>query len=135
MAIGGTLLLVSSIFVCYMQAEDLLFVLGYIVGLVLFLYLLIQIALFFVKRGAKKGTFYLESDQEGYYASEFDRDLIGKQGIARTDLKPSGHIEVAGNVLQALAKIGYIEKGSPIDVVDGKGAHLIVQPSSKNTSK
>ena len=79
-----------------------------------------------MKKGKFKGIF-LNTAQNGYVASEFAKELIGKKGEAISDLKPAGHILVEGKRYQAVAKIGYIEMGSSIEVIGGEGAHLIVK--------
>lgn len=71
--------------------------------------------------------FVLTSDQQGFQASTYDTDLIGKEGMAFSDLKPSGHIMVEERLVQALSETGYIVKGIPIVIVGGKGANFIVK--------
>jgi membrane-bound serine protease (ClpP class) len=80
-----------------------------------------------VKRSQGKGNFYHGEDQEGFLASAFDPELIGKEGTVSTELKPAGHILVDGHVYQALSETGFISKGSAVKIVGGKGSHLIVR--------
>ncbi len=88
--------------------------------------MLITFTLRYIKKGKTTGI-YLNSAQEGYLASEFDKTLIGKSGEALTDLKPAGHILVEGKRYQAVSKTGYLDKGSKIEIVAGEGAHFIVK--------
>ncbi len=99
----------------------------YLSALGISLYCVIRLALWSVKKTGKKGTVYLDADQEGFQASLFPKELIGKSGIAATDLRPSGHIWVDDRAIQALSKDGYIEKGSPVQILGGQGSHLIVK--------
>jgi membrane-bound ClpP family serine protease len=103
----------------------------YIVGIILLVVLMARMALKRLKMGKLKGI-YLSSAQEGYQASEYEKNLIGKKGIALSDLKPSGHILVEGKRYQAVSKLGYIDKGAEIDIVGGEGAHLIVKLAKEN---
>lgn len=101
--------------------ETLLFILGTLAILVL----LIKYALWKIPRD--KDGIYLAGDQEGYRSSSFDKTAIGKEGIAETDLKPGGFIEVEGNRHAAISLTGYIEKGNKIKVISGEGESLMVK--------
>lgn len=69
----------------------------------------------------------LESDQEGYVSGEVDRSLIGKRGVAYTDLKLSGYVEIEGIPFQAVSQSGYLSKGCCVTIVGSEGAHFIVK--------
>lgn len=71
----------------------------------------------------------LKEDHQGFQASTYDPDLIGREGVALTDLKPSGHIVIEDEKFQALSETGYISKGAPVTVIRGRGAYLIVKRS------
>lgn len=66
-------------------------------------------------------------DQEGFVPFELDRSFIGKQAIAATDLKPSGHITVEGTTFQAVSQSGYLAKGSTVIITAAEGAHYVVK--------
>lgn len=53
---------------------------------------------------------------------------IGEEGIAVTDLFPSGEIKIQGRRYQARGALNQIEKGTPVVVVDHKDFALIVKP-------
>ncbi len=133
MAAGGGLLLLSSLFLVYLHGGVELFLI-YLVSLGISLYFVIRLAIWAVRKTGKKGTVYLNADQEGFQASLFPKELIGKSGVAATDLKPSGHIWVEERAIQALSKDGYIEKGASIQVLGGQGSHLIVKSISEVSS-
>lgn len=124
---AGGVLVVVSIVVFAVQAESLLAVILYILGAGFFTGLLFKFALWRIRRDKTSGI-YLNSDQEGYFASSYEKELIGKEGEALSDLKPSGHILVEGKRVQAVSKVGYLQKGTKIQVVSGEGAHYIVKP-------
>ncbi|HAB99851.1 MAG TPA: serine protease [Parachlamydiales bacterium] len=127
MAIGGSLLLLSSLFVYYMTYPMDSFFLLYCFGLAISVYLVIKLGIRQIR--SSKKTMYLDTDQEGYQACLYPKELIGKTGMALNDLRPSGHIRIEEKTFQALAKTGFIEKGTSILVIGGQGSHLIVQPS------
>lgn len=124
LGIAGGVLLVLSIVFFSIGSPSLLYVILYIIGVGILLVLLVKYTLWRIRTG--KG-FYLNTAQEGHVASEFSHEAIGKKGEALSDLKPAGHILVEGNRYQAVAKTGYIIKGTKIIVVGGEGAHLIVK--------
>jgi membrane-bound serine protease (ClpP class) len=128
MAIGGAILLLASLFFFHMAKPGIPLFVAYLIGLMGSVFLVVKFALWRVKATGKKGTIYLDSDQEGFQASLYPKELIGKIGHAATDLKPSGHIWVEDRTFQALSKTGYIDKGTPIEILGGHGSHLIVKP-------
>ncbi|MFZ0565557.1 MAG: NfeD family protein [Chlamydiales bacterium] len=126
MGIAGGVFLVVSIVFFSIQTESAIALILYIVGIVLLLVFLIKFSLWRIRTGRAKGIF-LNTAQEGYVASQFAKELIGKKGKALSDLKPAGHILVEGKRYQAVSKSGYIVKESEIEVVGGEGAHLVVK--------
>jgi membrane-bound serine protease (ClpP class) len=130
---GGVLVILGGGFLI---GSAIVFSLQKVEGFWLFFYFFIllasavftcKFALWQIKRSRKKKSFYLEDDQEGFFASEFKKDLIGKMALAHSDLKPSGHIFIEGEQLQAVSETMYIDKGSKVMIVGGKGAYLIVK--------
>ncbi len=123
---GGILILVSLI-VFFTKMSSLIAFVFFLLGILLVLYIAIQLALKQVRLSGKKNTVLLSSDQEGYQASHYDKFLIGKKGISVSDLKPSGHVRIEKKEYQALSKRGYIVKNSPVEVIGGQGTYLLVQ--------
>lgn len=91
------------------------------------LYGVIRFALWRIVHKKGENTFYLKSDQEGYVASEYDKNMIGKQGIVVADLKPGGYIVVDGKHQSALSTSGYIAKGEKVDIIGGQEQSLVVK--------
>jgi membrane-bound serine protease (ClpP class) len=52
--------------------------------------------------------------------------MIGKTGIAYTVLRPSGRIKIEGELFDAKAEIGFIDKGSQIKVIRDEAGQLYV---------
>ena len=88
----------------------------------------IRLALWTIPRSdPERGGVYSSGDQEGYSASHYEKEAIGKQGTVYSDLKPGGHILVDGKRHLAISKSGYIPKGESVVVIGGEGESLIVK--------
>ena len=80
---------------------------------------------------SRKLKFALYSTQEkdkGFVGvdAETQKQNIGKTGTAATILRPSGKVEIDGEMFDALSKFGYIEKGDKIKVISDEAGQLIV---------
>lgn len=53
--------------------------------------------------------------------------LVGKTGLAETDLRPSGAIRIAGERVIALTESGMIEKGDEVKVIRAEAMNVIVR--------
>jgi membrane-bound serine protease (ClpP class) len=74
--------------------------------------------------------FVLVSEQkksEGYTSSYYTADLIGKQGIAFSALRPSGRVEIEGEIYDAYSRGEYVEKGEKITVISQEGTSIKVR--------
>lgn len=72
-------------------------------------------------------TFSLKNDQEGYVSNSIEQDLVGKEGVVTTELKPSGHVRVDGKVYQAVSDGGFIVQKTVVEVISARGSHLVVK--------
>lgn len=125
----GALCIAASIVLFAMEAAAAWAVFLYIIGVIVMVVLLIKFALWKIRTGKSGKSIYLNSDQEGYTASEYPESFLGKKGQALSDLKPSGFVAIEGHRWQATSTGGYIVKGADVEVVGGEGAHLIVKQS------
>ncbi len=65
---------------------------------------------------------------EGYTsASSAYQNMHGRHGLARTILRPAGKVEIDGDLFDATAITGYIEKGEKITVVGYQTGQLVVK--------
>ncbi|MBA2367594.1 MAG: serine protease [Candidatus Protochlamydia sp.] len=94
--------------------------------------LLIKFALWRIVNARPGSSIYTIGDQEGYQASSFDQEAIGKEGIVLSDLKPGGYIMIDGKQHQAISFTGYISKGEKVLVVSGQEESLIVKQKGKH---
>lgn len=125
--IGG-ILIVSSL-INFAQSYDS--VLANALFLFLTIGLLIAVIKFALWRIPKSKSIYLKTDQEGYIASQYDRNAIGQTAVVFTDLKPGGYILIKGEQHQAISESGYLTKGAEVVVIGGEGESLIVKKLNK----
>ena len=70
----------------------------------------------------------VQNKAEGYTsASSENAALIGSEGVAYTDMMPSGKVEVNDRVYDAASETGFIEKGQKVKVTDYTGSNLKVR--------
>ncbi len=67
-----------------------------------------------------------QRSDEGYKVSSSEINLNGKSGIALTDLRPSGKIEIENLRYDALSEDGFISKGDEITVTRQEAASVFV---------
>ena len=68
----------------------------------------------------------LDSDR-GYLSTNTMSDLMDKDGIALSELRPSGFIVIDGEKYDALAETGYIPENSNVKVVKVEGSKIFVR--------
>lgn len=92
-------------------------------GMVLIIYLSSRIG----KRGFLRHV-ALNADQEGYMSVSMEPvQLIGKTGVAATDLRPSGRVVVDGDYYDANSLKGFVDKGDPVVVIRYENFQLYVR--------
>ena len=82
--------------------------------------------------GTRRWAFALHAEQrkeDGYVGVDMDGlQVVGKEGRAVTDLRPSGKVEVDGEVYDAVSSLGdYIVKGMAVTVVKYQGGQIYVE--------
>ena len=69
----------------------------------------------------------LESDK-GFTSQDMrNEQYVGKEGVAQTILRPSGKINIDGEVLDATVEHGYVEAGEAVTVTKFENAQLFVR--------
>lgn len=74
-----------------------------------------------------------EKASDGYRTSPYE-DLNGATGIAHTDLRPGGTGEFNGRRVSVATEGAFIEKNTPITVIEVEGSHVMVRASEEVTS-
>lgn len=69
--------------------------------------------------------------QLGYVSGRQKEDLLNKEGFAKTDMRPSGKIEIEGKWYDAIALDGYIEKGSTVLVQKQENYNVFVRKKNE----
>ena len=66
---------------------------------------------------------------EGYIAAPQREDLLGLEGVAMTDLRPSGTALIAGERVDVVTEGGFIPAGETVTVVRADGYRHVVRPA------
>ena len=70
----------------------------------------------------------LSSNQKTYKATDEDiPDLMDKEGVTQSTLKPSGIAKIEGERVDVLAESGWIDKGKKVRVVKIEGNRVVVR--------
>lgn len=91
------------------------------------------ITLLLIKRGSKSPIFdkiildIQHKEEEGYVSAKPKDEYLGKEGIAVTELRPSGIIEIDGRRLDALSSGNFIQKNTRVKVIKVEGSKIIVR--------
>jgi membrane-bound serine protease (ClpP class) len=70
---------------------------------------------------------------EGYISGDLRDDLIGRIGVALTDLHPGGTIELDEERLDVVTEGDYVKRGTNVRVVRSEGYRLVVKPLDQLT--
>ncbi|MCR5104278.1 MAG: serine protease [Eubacterium sp.] len=125
--ISGIICTLAGIFLTGRNMPERIIV-GVIAIVVVAVMLVISIVIFNSKK--IKSPIKLETDLQGknLFIEEKDMEyLIGKKGIAMTDLKPSGKGEFDGVKLDIISSNYYIKKGSALVISAIKNNRIIVE--------
>lgn len=96
-----------------------------LIGLVLSFGLIIWLSEKIGSRGMMR-KMALEADLEKAVSSPKLTDLVGREGIAATVLRPSGKVEIDGEMYDGVSESGFIERGKPVQVVRFENAQVYV---------
>lgn len=55
-----------------------------------------------------------------------NEELIGQEGVAITELRPAGKVEILGDIHEVVSQRGFIENGTEVKVVSADGMRIIV---------
>ncbi|MDT8717723.1 serine protease [Clostridium sp. 19966] len=103
------------------MALGILAVLGIMLGLVMT----------FFSKGKLFKPLILPDEQKkehGYISSSDLEYLLGKKGIATTDLRPSGSVDIDGVKFDVISNGEYISKGTEVQIYEVTGVKLLVKP-------
>lgn len=70
----------------------------------------------------------VQEASQGYSSSFYvEKSMVGKQGISKTVLRPSGKVEIDGDLYDAYTRGEYIDPNLPIVVISDEGTSLKVK--------
>jgi membrane-bound serine protease (ClpP class) len=73
----------------------------------------------------------VQDKEEGYTSADIHyQEMLGKKGIAKTILRPSGKVVIDDELYDATAITSYIEKGATVEVVKYETSQLFVKETS-----
>ena len=128
--IGAVLCLGIGVILCARTVEQGLAI---VLVLVVILALMLAATLFWLRR-RKRGPLVLQEDvkgKAGFLDAEDLEYLVGREGVAHTDLRPSGKGQIQQIDFDVLSDGDYIDKGSAIVVVGIRGNKIIVRESAR----
>lgn len=79
------------------------------------------------KRVALQGV---QRRDEGYSSRFIQESLIGKKGTVYSVLRPSGKVEIEGELYDAYTRGEYLERDTPIEVIDESGTSVKVKQAT-----
>lgn len=125
--IGGIACLVAGVFCTADSVEQGVFITVIVLAL---LAVMVALILWLLSRGKLRSPIILEEEQkkeEGYISSGDLRYLLGKKGVADTDLRPGGVGNFDGISFDVLSDGKYISKGTKLEIIKVNGSKLIVK--------
>ncbi len=70
---------------------------------------------------------YKEDKDLGYVGPKSFTELVNKEGVALTTLRPSGTAEIEGERVDVVSEGGYVSRGARVRVVNIEGSRVIVR--------
>jgi len=67
---------------------------------------------------------------EGYVSAVARNDLLGKDAVALTDLRPSGTVEIGGERIDVVTEGDYVRAGTTVRIVRAEGHRHVVRANS-----
>ena len=125
--ISGIACLVIGLFLTADTIEEGAFITVIVLAL---LAIMMAIILWMLSKGKIHSPIILEEEQkkdEGYISSVDLDYLLGKKGIAETDLRPTGVGNFEGVNLDVISDGKYISKGASLEIIKVNGSKLIVK--------
>jgi len=121
---GIVLLIVSAVLAVLHVPYGLIFV-GLEVAVIA---LIIYLTVVFMKRRQLHGHLIMKDTLNEDAPSAFDlKGFVGREGVVKTVLKPSGEVDFNGVIMEALSEGQYLEKGAKVKVRDICDNKLIVR--------
>ena len=125
--ISGIICLVAGVF---LLADSVMEGVVITIAVLALMGILMAVILWLLSHGKLKSPIILEEEQktaEGYLNSSDLQYLLGRQGIAATDLRPSGAGVFDEVKFDVMSEGNYISAGTPIEIIKVEGSKLVVK--------
>ena len=70
----------------------------------------------------------LDAAVEGIAPAKENADLLGREGVALTQLRPAGAARIDGHRHDVISEGGLIDAGTPLKVISVEGMRVVVRP-------
>jgi membrane-bound serine protease (ClpP class) len=122
--VAGILLLAADVLITARSLQEAL-IYGLIAVVIVLIFLLLGARL--ISRGRLPKRLILDQGEEDYRSTEDLSALLGTKGTAVTVLRPAGLAELGGRRLDVVTRGEFLEKGSPLEVVETAGGRIVVR--------
>jgi membrane-bound serine protease (ClpP class) len=127
LALLGGLILLGSMILFGLQSDSTLLTTLYVLFFAMASICTCLFALKSIRLSGRSDSFFLQNSQEGFSVDKIEENLVGKEGVVTTELKPAGHVRIEKKVVQALSCGPFISKGEIVEVIEMRGACVIVK--------
>ena len=130
--ISGIVCLIAGVFLLADTVMEGFFITVIVLAL---LGILMAVMLYLLSKGKFRSPIILEEEQkstEGYLSSSDLKYLLGKKGVAMTDLRPTGVGQIDGINFDVISEGNYISAGEPVEIIKVEGSKLIVRVSKED---
>lgn len=69
----------------------------------------------------------LSRDGQDFKAADSRENLVGKRGVAHSELRPAGYALVEGRRVDVVTEGGLIDAGEAIEVIKARGSRVVVR--------
>lgn len=125
--ISGIICLAAGLFLAADTVEEGIAIILIVLAL---LAVMLVIIMSLLSKGKLKSPIILKEEQDkekGYLSSQDLNYLLGKKGVAATDLRPSGRGNFEGIEFNIISDGKYICKGTEIEICQVNGSKLVVK--------
>lgn len=128
--IGGLVSTIASIILAAVSIQTGMVML--LIALVLAILFSVFAFRYFAKRGALRHIILSDEEKadQGYVAPRDQKELTGKEGVAITNLRPSGAASIDGVRIDVVSEGSYIPAGEELVVDRVEGVRVIVRPKN-----
>lgn len=126
--IGGIVLVGAGVTMVGMHFGALTAV-GTLLVIIAVLAVLVSWVLRQASRGGRRSELFLQEREELHSQQADMQVLVGRAGTTTSVLRPAGIGDFDGVRLNVVTEGGFIEKGTPIEIVRVEGSRIVVRPA------